>query len=62
MPGPGRTSEAWTPALIQVIVEAWNDLSVDTSWGNAFFISPINEVFCGADMPSGRDLRIAGTS
>jgi hypothetical protein len=61
MPGLCRMTEAWAPAPIQVIVEVWNDLSVDTSWGNAFFISPINEVFCGADMSSGRDLRIAGT-
>jgi hypothetical protein len=46
-------TEAWAPASIQVIGEAWHDLSVDTRWGNTSFISPIKEVFCGADMSSG---------
>jgi hypothetical protein len=61
IPGLSRMTETRVLALIQVIVEAWNDLPIETSWANAFFISPIDEVFCGADMPSGRDLRITGT-
>jgi hypothetical protein len=60
MPGLSRMTETRALAFIQVIVEARNDLPVDTPEGNAFYISPVNEVFCGTDMPSGRDLRIPG--
>lgn len=51
---------AWALALTQMIVEARKNLFVQTAQGYAFFVRPINEVLCSADVPAGSDLCVAG--